>query len=267
MDCRAPLILVAVLVLAGCSGGPFQGSADSPTVTPAQIPNSYIAPGVTERGIENASTLFRAHQQALNGSTVRMQFRSNHTYTNGSVKTQYIGSNWFSISGGPWSATRTQRIPGKGTLHNSVWFQESKQLHRVTFPNGTVRYPNRKIDGRHRFQQVSGLGEPLSNTSSQQVASVETKNDTAIYRITGSFVPADNNVPEATHRTPNRSFALTITKAGIIRNITMQTERTERYDRSINMSITYRFETGVELPSKPDWVAMAKEHSTNRTTP
>ncbi len=267
MDSRASLILVVVLILAGCSGGPLQGSANPPSVTPAQVPNSYIAPGVSERGIENASTLFRAHQQALNGTPVRMQFQSNHSYTNGSVKRQYTGSNWFSHSGEPQSATRTQRIFGKGTRQHTVWFHESQQLSRVTFPNGTVRYPNRRIDSRHLSQQVSELGRPFSNSSSQQVASVETENDTTMYRITGSFIPADNDVSEAAQHTPNQSFALTITKAGFIRNITIQTERTERYDRPFIMNITYRFETGVELPSKPDWVAMANKHRMNRTTP
>lgn len=80
---RLPVVLVLLVLLAGCQGVTPGGETPTltpvvvPTETPTERPPQTLAPGVTERGVTDPSALATAHAEALGGTA--FTFRANYT--------------------------------------------------------------------------------------------------------------------------------------------------------------------------------------------
>lgn len=129
-------ILAAVLVvLAGCSGpasAPARTEAAAETVTaapvPTDAPSTFLAPGVTPRGVANPAALAAAHRRTLRGTSVTVRVEASRRYANGSLR---------------WRRTATQRIDAADRPVRSYYFGEFQGSARARgLPSAFVRFHN-----------------------------------------------------------------------------------------------------------------------------
>lgn len=152
------LILVAALVLvAGCSSpasAPTGTTTATATATAAPVPtdrpSTFLAPGVTPRGVADPVALARAHRRTLGRTSVTVRVEESHRYANGTLR---------------WRRTATQRVDAGGRTVRSHYVgafegstRDSGLLSEfVRFPHAT-RVERYTVGGGayHRYRFPSG---------------------------------------------------------------------------------------------------------------
>jgi hypothetical protein len=134
-------VLVAVLILLVGCGGPASAPArtgattETTTVTPAPVPtdtpSTFLAPGVTPRGVVNPVALVAAHERALRGTSVTVRFEESRRYANGSLR---------------WRRTATQRIDVDSDADRPIRSRYTSELRGSAptrdLPSAFVRFPD-----------------------------------------------------------------------------------------------------------------------------
>jgi len=201
------LLLVAVLVvLAGCSSPAAPSAGTSPpteTATAAPVPTdapaTFLAPGVTPRGVVDPVALARAHGERLRAGNVTVRVEESRRYANGTVR---------------WRRTATQRVDavdrpirshyvgafegstrGSGLLSGFVRFPDATRVerytvgdgayHRYRFPSGDTWYVGAASPDPRLVDP--GL-VPLFWAVETRVAGREVRDGTTRYRLEGSEV-------------------------------------------------------------------------------
>lgn len=142
------LVLVAALALAGCSGTTGSDGPPTRSVTPAPVPTDATpaaratAPGLSPRGVENASLLAAAHRRALEGRpfterTVTTVRDGNEVLGRQALIVRH-GPEAFALSyaveGGPRSDARSFQ-----TVAAEVWSDRRTTVQSVTDGDGSTR--------------------------------------------------------------------------------------------------------------------------------
>lgn len=150
------ILLAATLVLvAGCSS-PASAPTGTETATataapvPTDRPSTFLAPGVTPRGVTDPVALARAHRRTLGRTSVTVRVEESRRYANGTLR---------------WRRTATQRVDaggrtvrshyvgafegstrGSGLLSEFVRFPDATRVERYTVGGGAY----------HRYRFPSG---------------------------------------------------------------------------------------------------------------
>lgn len=151
---RVTPVVVAVLLLAGCSGPPTLTDPDptTATVTPVDVPADYAyAPGVTEAGVTEPDTLAVAHESVLAGSSYRITSNRTVRYANGTLREQLLVDVALAADGTylASAATRGPAAPvflGRPPANGTYW------------SNGTVYVRKLTRDGRTTYNQFETPG-------------------------------------------------------------------------------------------------------------
>lgn len=97
---RRGIIVLAVVLLAGCGGTAGSPEPSSPTVTPAPVPvetdvptttpNSMAAPGISPAGVVDAGRLVNSHSDVLATRSFTAYVNSTRRLPNGSLRSRYV---------------------------------------------------------------------------------------------------------------------------------------------------------------------------------
>ena len=226
------LVLVPVLVLAGCAGGlgAETGPSDSTTVSPDQVP------GVTNGTLSNASALVEANRNAVTTHGAVLQL--NQSSAQGTIDARLVvGANLSTFT-----------ISSTGSLSNGQfttvdqWSNETTRFVRTSSDEET----NYRVLGGHdnRLTILSSFSRLLSAGEFQ--VTNETSGD-------GNVVLTADSVSAASSSTGDfESFEgrLVVTESGQIQNLSVTVTQDDE-------TVTYSYElrqTGVDSVPKPGWI-------------
>jgi hypothetical protein len=281
------VLLVALILLAGCSGFPGLGPDSSDVrVTPANVPtdtqpvtpSEQIAPGVLPTGVYNASILAHAHSQALGTTSFTIRTNRTYRYQNGTLARWTTGIQ--RVESGPpiriqsRSRYHVQRLyPRRSNvspaLGSDLWSGPDNGYQRTIYANNTTRYST--LSQRIRsvnssvFARARMINKTLSNVDTQVTRL--TRNGSTYYRIEGPVSREYRRLPQSTDQ-QNTSQWLLIDSRGVIHeyHITIYTSGPEETIMERHYSITFR-KIGNTTVERPAWVETARNRtsSANRT--
>lgn len=277
---RVVPVIVAVLLLTGCSGPPSLSEPDAPaaTVTPVDVPADYAyAPGVTEAGVAEPDTLAAAHEAVLAGSSYRITSNRTVRYANGTLREQlrvdvmltadgtYLAS---AVTRGASAPVFLGRPPADGTYwsNGTVYVRKLTRDGRTTYNQfdgptsgaGTPQYWARTVPFGGRQATPRGFYSSLfAAVPAEVVGNVSTENATA-YRLAGEAARAGGFVDDvadprnvrlvATVREDGLVRSLSLRYAGVVDGEPVRVVRTVRY-RNVGATAVERppwFEKAVE---------------------
>jgi hypothetical protein len=277
------MVLVALILLAGCSGLSGLGSeppevsvtpADVPTNAKPATPSEQIAPGVLPTGVYNASALAHAHARILGSTSFTIRTNRTYRYQNGTLARWITGIQ--RVESGPPLRIQThsryhiqrlypQRSNVSIALESDLWFSLDNGYQRTTYANNTTRYSTLS----QRIRSINSpiltrawrINKTLSNVDTQVTR--HTRNGSTYYRIKGP-VPHGNPSPLLSSNKQNSSQWLLIDSRGVIHeyHITVYTSGPKETAIKRHFSITFR-KIGNTTVERPAWVETAR----NRTTP
>lgn len=170
----ATVLVVALVVLAGCSGGPGTSTAptdgtDAPTDAPTTdtggdrnrvtVPSNLVAPGASRRGIARPRTLLRAHARAMSNVSTATTMRYTALGPNATGTVEYALTR---EADGDYRSSR--RTVGNGTpTGTDVYLAGGTVTTRSVSPNGST-YEYAVGPTRTRFQYARP-SQPLASVS------------------------------------------------------------------------------------------------------
>src|SRR5699024_2742507 len=160
------IFFAVMVVLAGCSGLIPGSDEPTETVTPAPVPTDkptptpvpQFAPGITGKGIEDASALLAAHTSVLENRSFTIRTNTTMIAPNGSVVINYTDT----LRAGPPGTgvySRSERTSNPGSLEaralvREMWSNNTTQVINETYANGTITYDRLQYD--HLRQSAAG---------------------------------------------------------------------------------------------------------------
>lgn len=277
---RRRLLLVAVLVVvAGCSS-PASPPTGTTTATataapvPTDQPSTFLAPGVTPRGVADPVALAMAHRRTLGRTNVTVRIEESRRYANGTLR---------------WRRTAIQRVDARGRTVRSHYVGEFEGSRRgsgllsefVRFPDATRVERYTVGDGAyHRYRFPSGdtwyVGAaspdprlvdpglvPLFWAIDTRVTAREVRDGTARYRLEGSEVGDPTTLQRVFlggrfADVRNVSFEATVDERGVVRRyrLTYTLVRTDGVVVLGTESVRFT-DIGTTTMERPDWYTAA----------
>lgn len=260
------LVVVALVVLAGCNGALDGGDESTATVTPIAVPTDQatptalptLAPGLTRRGIEDPDALLAAHESTLENRSFTTRSNTTLTFANGST---VPGGSSVTYAG---AAGETVRVvvdrPETGDAvptHTEAWQRDTALFVNRTDANGTTDYDRITVGSGQRIG-VYGAGNLEYRFRSLALAGTSViereRNGTTVFDVRGSV--AGETMDDAT-------FRLVVGQDGLIHRYRV-TQETFSGNQSATTTtvVTYDDVGTTPPPERPDWVDVAR----NRTT-
>lgn len=189
-----PALVALVVLLSGCSGVGSGGTgAQSSTMTPVEVPDvtpaptptgdadRWLAPGLTDRGVEGAWLLGRAHEAVLANTSYTSRTVETTRYANGTVR----GRIRTTVRATPGAFT-TVSIP-TGTHARAYPFPDAERVE-VYGVDGRLHFAVTDADGTWYFSfdradaGVPSLYALLSSVETHTAGTVA-RNGTTLYRV------------------------------------------------------------------------------------
>ncbi|WP_255149171.1 hypothetical protein [Halorarius halobius] len=138
--------VVAVLLLAGCSGAVTEPSPATPSLTPVAVPADRTPWPISHAGVPDAAALVAAHERTLRNRTVAVSVYE-RAYEDGVTDHDYDAVTDGRNVSARLVVERFERLDG-GRVNESVTVTEQytasgRTLSRVTWPDGSVSYDQR----------------------------------------------------------------------------------------------------------------------------
>jgi len=283
----ACLFVAGAVVLSGC--GAFGGSApETRTVTPAPVPTTEptptpvprLAPGITTRGVANASALAAAHDAVLRNASFTRRSNLTITYRNGTVRERRravtrLGAGHerlFSVASGtnvPAFVAGSPSVSVLGVKRNEVYSNGTRALSAVTYANGTTAYSEVATELIHEsFTDTDRayLTRALGRTETRVVGPIS-RNDTTLYRVVATEAALSAVRPPPTYGSiRNVRFRALVDARGVLRErrVTYTATTANGTTVSVTRSIQYR-QIGATTVGRPVWYEAAIENTTNAT--
>lgn len=238
---RGALLVVALVLLAGCLGGPPGSTADA-TPTPTEQPptSSADVPGVANGSLTNATALARANEAILadRGAAVDTSYAEDGDATGFQVRLGAGGST-YTLSG-------TYPTGGAESAVVDIWSNETTRVVRTDAGNDTqYRVVARDSD----LPNTITLAERYLQSGQFTVQNTSSGDGTVVLTADEAAPSTDRGGPFSD---PSAySGRLVVDSDGLIQNLTVSAVDEGR-------SVTYRYdlvETGVDRVAPPDWVA------------
>jgi len=282
-DTRRLLLVAALVVVAGCSSpasAPTGAGTGTTTATataapvPTDRPSTFLAPGVTPRGVVDPVVLATAHRRTLGRTSVAVHVEESRRYANGTLG---------------WRQTATQRVDASGRTVRSHYVGEFEGSRRGSgLLSGFVRFPDATHverytvgDGAyHRYRFPSGdtwyVGAtspdprlvdpglvPLFWSVDTQVTAREVRDGTARYRLEGSEV-ADPTTLERVFvggrfaDVRNVSLEAAVDERGVVHRYRLTYTLVRGDGVVVHGTESVRFaDIGTTTVERPDWHAAA----------
>lgn len=265
-------VLVAVLVVfAGCNGVFGGGNnepvetftpAPEPTPKPTPTPVPQLAPGLTGKGIENASVLIAAHTSFLQNHSFTVRSNRTKIAPNGSVimesaSTFHVGppGKGFHIITKE-NRSNEHRHSEPSAIYTELWSNGGRVFVKQVLANGTMRYGQLRDAKKFRYSFTRMDLSILISFDNKTTTITEqfTRNGTTLYRVRG-FAQIDQWM--------NMSLQLLVDSRGVIHKIRIVRKKSLSSNTTI-ISETRFLNIGVtEVSERPSWV----NEAINQTTP
>jgi hypothetical protein len=274
----APVVAVVLVLLAGCSG-----SATAPTrtatgtVTPAPVPtdtpSTFLAPGVTPRGVESPAALVAAHRRALRGTSVTVRFEESRRDANGSLRWRRTAVQRLDATADPVRSYYTGEFEGAASVRGTASF--------VRFPRA-VRVERYTVGGGvyHRYRHPSGATSyvggvspgvrpldpgllPLFRAVETRVVGRETGDGPTLYRLAGTEVVDPGTLERLLRVGPlaelrEVSFEAVVDAGGTVRGYRLSYTAVSADGVTVRGRESARFvDLGATTVERPDWYAAA----------
>lgn len=279
---RYSVILVVLLLLAGCSGLLGSGVDSSEiSVTPAKVPTDnptvtprgQIAPGVTSTGVYNASALTHAHARILGNTSFTVRMNLTRHYTNGTLAQKVTGIQRIETEPSLNVQEHYRSTVDQSVLRHSNrsplraqdrWYNSSNGYRRIIYTNNTTKYqilPDhfRRITP-YQLTDARRINRALS-MSDTQVSRV-TRNGSTYYRIEGTI--SHEQPYSSPHNKQNSSYWLLIDSRGVVHEYHYTTITSIPNGTTVRIQLNIYFQKiGTTTVVQPSWVETAR----NRTEP
>lgn len=252
---RRALLLAGLVVLAGCNGF-LGGGTPTSSLTPAEVTDPTLAPGVTERGIVDARRLVDAHREAFRDGVVRTS-RHRLTWANGTTavltERRVVGSD----SCRRYLFTSTVVVGPRAPNEFSLYANGTHVFERRSHSGGTSTRLTTGPTGERTLPCSMGVMDPLG--------------DERLYGVLGrGSYDVEVSPDRVTLTATDVSVSPVASQIGHITNITGDVEAVVTRDGAVRrLVVTYRGETpagrvtGVRVdrfrasdgPEAPSWVA------------
>ncbi|RLM45080.1 hypothetical protein DVK00_11585 [Haloarcula sp. Atlit-47R] len=266
------LLVLTVVVTAGCGGFGFSGGDGSPTpVTPAPVPTdsatAYPA-GVGPTGVTSPSLLGSAHGDRLNGTGYTLTMTRTVRYANGSLRSHLrvhvaLDKNRTHLANISVRGHAAPVLLGRPPATASFWSDGDTYLRRLVRDNRTVynEYdpPDSYAGTWQYWVHTAALnGRPAADVT-RTVAPFHTRtsrsgrSDGAVYVISGDRL-WDNATSTVWASRKNATLVAHVTRSGLVRNY--RTEYTTVTDGGdpITVTRTVRFtKVGNTMVGPPPW--------------
>lgn len=271
-------VFAVLLVLSGCSGL-FGGGTSTPTVTPVDPPTGsptatpvpVLAPGVTARGVQNASALASAHEAVLANESHTIAATETRRYADGTLQWQYDSDRRVAPTEARHHAVATisgtERPFGIGSLRNVSRFEtyrEGQQVH-VFESNGTATRSVRTTGDAPRV-----VADPLVAVFSATETEVEgrvTRNGTTVHRLVVVEVTRPELLAGALARpsydsVENASFSALVDSRGLVHEYRLA-YTLHRGETTVQVTREVRFRSvGNTTVTRPPWYDDARATTT-----
>jgi hypothetical protein len=231
------VLLVAAVVLAGCSGLAFGGDGTpTQTVTPAAVPTDeptptpvpQLAPGLTGQGVTDAFALGEAHVAALDDISYTMQENFSVTYQNGTEYRQRGVVAQLAANDSRYYVSQSifgSQIYSNRTIVNAFWSNGTRVLRARMLNGNTSYYPLRSADREPRSPARIGFGTTnreqiyrLFSSVEMHVTDREQQNGTTVYQVEATNVTNPTAFEGIKRQNPeNLTLVAHINSEGLVR--------------------------------------------------
>jgi hypothetical protein len=252
------VLLVVLLVLAGCNGINIGRDEETTPVPPADVPQDLyggtIAPGLTERDVVNAKALIRAHREILANKSVTVKKTVRIVAANGTVLQRTNTTGRYSADRSRYTLTNGF---GKAWFHNGTFYT-------IYQPNGKKIYDATEQQNPLIKYQIEILRKKLSRVTRVTVEPLSKRDDRVQYRIRSiGMLSSDEEIGGESKTILNTNLSAVITERGFIQEYRHETVYRENDAKfRVIQSIRYR-NLGNTTVKRPEWVDEAK----NATAP
>ncbi|EMA49305.1 MULTISPECIES: DUF7537 family lipoprotein [Halococcus] len=264
-----PFVLVVCVVLAGCNGV-FGTESDerTPTLTPVAVPTDEptptpvprLAPGLTGKGVVNASALAAAHTAAFENTSFTVRQTVVYRAENGTSIRRIESTT--RVADGRFRVTR--RWNESTTLQQVEYYDDSERvLVATTRANDTTTYrrlsPQAVVAQRSSVLGAgSGRIETMFVAAETRVANRTDRNGTTVYRLVPAVARRETS-NTATVLDRSVSVRAGVTEQGLVRNYTL-TQRLsgDGADGATTIVVSARYTAiGATDVERPTWYGNA----------
>ncbi|MCD2200754.1 hypothetical protein LPA44_12720 [Halobacterium sp. KA-4] len=255
---RPPLVLIVLLiVLAGCSGQPVAPNTTSPpdaatsTTTDRDTPQLLLAPGLTDSGVTDAWALAQAHRDSL-ANTTYTQYGQRAVRANNTLR-QAVTTTLRQGQGDRYVYERHAHGTAAALPNLTVFRNESTLAQRTTYDNGTVMYSGPEAAATPATERYGNVYAVLT-ASSTTVSDTVDRNGATRYRVTSTGPPMSSS---AYAGVSNYTMVALVGSDGLVHAYTISYAAT-RDGRAVTVTIGMRFTArGRTVVHPPEWVADA----------
>lgn len=267
------LVLASVLVLAGCNGVAGPGGTPTRSVTPAPVPSdatpqSRVAgPGLSPRGVENASLLAAAHRERL--AEVTFTERTVTTVRDGDA---VLGRRTLVVRRGADAFRLAYEVEGaprrdagsSGPVAAEVWSDGRTSVRSATAGDGSVR--RHRLPGGAYGTFVEPGADPYARTleraSLRRVDRRVVDGTTRYVFVAGGVVPRPGFGLSGTTPAGDASVRAVVGADGVVHRVTIAFPARYR-GRSATVEHVFEYvDVGTTTAPRPSWYDEAVENGT-----
>jgi len=275
-----PLLVAVALLLAGCSG--FTGGDEStPTLTPAERPETATyPPGVSAEGVVAPAALADAHTRRDDSLSYTLVSNRTVRYENGSVRSGLsvrvrLAENRTYLTDLETAGPRGPVLLGLPPATATYWSDGTTYARKLS-RDGQVTYntfsPPDQYTATWRFWtrtvafggRSGYAGQTIRETFSSiptRVAGSETRNGTVVYRLVGTAATSTDFAAPEIETVSNLSFEATVDADGLVRSLRYRFDGTvDGTPVTVRRTIAYE-RVGTTAVGEPPWLASAKNSS------
>ncbi|GGK67884.1 hypothetical protein [Haloarcula sebkhae] len=274
---RRQLLVLTIVVTAGCGGFGFSGGDGSPTpVTPAPVPTdsgtTYPA-GVGSTGVTSPSLLGSAHGDRLNGTGYTLTMNRTVRYANGSLRSHLrvhvaLDANRTYLTNISVRGHAAPVLLGRPPATASFWSNGDTYLRRLVRDNQTVHNeydPPDSYAGTWRYWVHAAAlnGRPAADVT-RTVAPFHTRalqsqqSDGTVCVIRGDRL-RENTTSTAWASRENATLVAHVTRAGLVRHYRTEYTRVTDDGDPVTVTRTVRFTAvGNTTVGRPPWYDRAR---------
>ncbi|MHC3379757.1 hypothetical protein [Haloarcula sp. H-GB5] len=274
---RRQLLVLTIVVTAGCGGFGFSGGDGSPTpVTPAPVPTdsgtTYPA-GVGSTGVTSPSLLGSAHGGRLNGTGYTLTMNRTVRYANGSLRSHLrvhvaLDANRTHLANISVRGHAAPVLLGRPPATASFWSNGDTYLRRLVRDNQTVHNeydPPDSYAGTWRYWVHAAAlnGRPAADVT-RTVAPFHTRtlqpqqSDGTVYVIRGDRL-RENTSSTAWASRENATLVAHVTRSGLVRDYRTEYTTVTNGGDPVTVTRTVRFRAvGNTTVGRPPWYDRAR---------
>jgi hypothetical protein len=256
------LLVVALVVLAGCSLPTGGETATPERVTAAPVPEAtarpgVLAPGVTDAGVTNPGRLAAAHARTLEATSYTVNQTLVQRWTNGTLRSRYATVARFGAEPGRFDArlvqtdredgrlvTRQVRRYGDGERAYIATTEANRTTYRLLrYPDGEPRDPTDVY--LRNLTNVLAVERVFTLVPTDTVGTF-TENDTRFARV-------ESTAPTTILPLRNVTVTATVAESGVIRSYRVRYDATREGELRASVALRYTA-VGTTTVTDPPWL-------------